>query len=99
MSKTTKNAEAFDPNPMHAFKQMMTQSQERLDGVLEEIERRQDQAVEQTRDAMGEVVKLAQGSLDLSASMTREMLELSRSATRWAGETMEKGFSPTQGRS
>ncbi len=78
----------FMANPFLTWTKMMRESNGRFDGIFDEWERRQKQAVEQVHDSMGEAVKMAQTSLSFSAEVSKEWLKIARGATRWANDVV-----------
>jgi hypothetical protein len=75
-------------DPMAFWKRMFDESQGRIDGMFDEVGKRQTMAVEQTHEAMNEVVKLYQGQLGFASSLSKEWLEMVKGASKWAGDFM-----------
>lgn len=84
----TDNNETFPfvTNPFLTWTKMIDESQGHFDGIYDEWERRQKEAIAQVNEAMNESVKLAQSSLGFSSEVSQEWLKLARNATRWAGD-------------
>jgi len=82
-NNTTKAGEF---NPWISVYAIMDQHVERVDAMVEEMNRRQQQAVEQASRAIGELTKMTQDSIAFSSQMTQEWVKAARGTTRWASD-------------